>query len=61
VDDEAAGPFIVLESNAGHEHGLRIDPDELECVVKAARKLIAGLSMNTALTAEGAVERKGNQ
>ena len=46
VDDEAAGPFIVLESNAGHESGLRIDPDELEAVVVAARQLIAGLSMN---------------
>ena len=43
VDDEAAGAFIVLESNAGHEDGLRIDPDELEAVVVAARKLIAGL------------------
>jgi hypothetical protein len=42
VDDEAAGPFIVLESNAGHADGLRIDQDELEAAVVAARQLIAG-------------------
>lgn len=43
VDDEEAGPFIVLESNAGHADGLRIDQDELEAAVVAARQLIAGL------------------
>lgn len=43
VEDEAAGPFIVIESNAGYADGLRIDSDELEAAVVAARQLIAGL------------------
>ena len=43
VDDEAAGPFVVMESNDGHADGLRIDLDELEAAVVAARQLIAGL------------------
>lgn len=46
VDDEAAGPFIVLESNAGHADGLRIDMDELEAVTAAARKLISVVDKN---------------
>jgi len=42
TDDEAAGAFIVLRSNgegleAGH---IRIEMDQLEIIVKEARKLI---------------------
>ena len=46
VDDEAAGPFIVLESNEGMKDGLRINMDELEAATAAARKLIAGVENN---------------
>jgi len=42
VEDEAAGPFIVIESNEGQENGLRIDMDELEVAVVVARQLLAG-------------------
>ena len=43
VADEAAGAFIVLQSNERYADGLRINPEELETVVVAARQLIAGL------------------
>ena len=49
VDDEGAGPFIVLDSNEGCENGLRINEEELEVVLVAARKLIAGLQNATAV------------
>jgi len=41
IEDEAGGPFIVLKSldqEMGKE--LRIDPDEMEIVFKAARQLL---------------------
>ena len=41
IEDEAAGPFIILSSNAETEVGLRLDPKELEAVVRVARDLVA--------------------
>lgn len=39
IEDEAAGPFFVVESNQPGD-GVRIDADELELLVKAGRKLM---------------------
>lgn len=39
LEDEAGGPFFVVESNQPSGDGLRIDDDELELLVKAGRKL----------------------
>lgn len=39
LEDEAGGPFFVVESNQESGDGLRIDDDELELLVKAGRKL----------------------
>lgn len=40
IDDEAGGPFIVLKSLDGIDKELRIDPDEMEIVFKAAQQLL---------------------
>jgi hypothetical protein len=43
VDNTAGGPFIVVKSNEDNEtaNTVRMDLDELEAVVVAARKLVA--------------------
>lgn len=43
VDDYAGGPFIVIRQFGDHikEGEVRLDMDELEAVVSAARQLIA--------------------
>lgn len=45
VDDEAAGPFIVLTSNdpANDQGGIRIDSEELDVIVRAAKWLLSGM------------------
>ena len=43
VDDDAAGPYIVLKQSgreANKAGEVRLDMDELEAVVRAARRLI---------------------
>jgi len=40
VEDEAAGAFIIIESTDGQDKGLRIDLDELEAVIAAARRMV---------------------
>lgn len=43
VDDDAAGPYIVLQQmgrEANKAGEVRLDMDELEAVVRAARRLI---------------------
>lgn len=39
IGDEAAGGYVVLESNQGHDNGLKLDFDELEQVCVAAKRL----------------------
>lgn len=42
VEDEGGGSFIVLTQTSEESEGkLRFDLDELECVVKVAKELIA--------------------
>jgi hypothetical protein len=43
VDDDSGGAYIVIEANEGQMDGLRIDLDELEMVLVAAKILIAGI------------------
>jgi hypothetical protein len=43
VQDDGAGPFIVLESNQSTENGFRIDMDELQQATIAASKLMDGI------------------
>jgi hypothetical protein len=43
IDDDAAGPYIVLKQSgreANKAGEVRLDMDELEAVVRAARRLI---------------------
>ncbi len=41
IDDEAEGPFIVLrQESEGEDEIIRLDMEELEVIVKEARKLI---------------------
>jgi len=47
LEDEAGGPFFVVESNQPSGDGLRIDDDELELLVKAGRKLKAEFERST--------------
>ena len=51
VEDETGGPFIVLESDDDNSGGLRIDMEELEAAVVAARMMI-GAAQLSASTAE---------
>lgn len=47
LEDEAGGPFFVVESNQASGDGLRIDDDELELLVKAGRRLKAEFERST--------------
>lgn len=45
VDDDGAGPYVILNANDGSDArtGMRIDLDELEAVTDAARALVEGV------------------
>ena len=60
--DEAAGPFIILASNGCSEKGeVRIDMDELEAVVVAARGLISGFpNIGVRVAGHGVPSRAGS-
>lgn len=47
IEDEAGGPFFVVESNQASGDGLRIDDDELELLVEAGRRLKAEFDRST--------------
>lgn len=41
IDDEAAGPFLILNQEClGEMNTIRLDIEELEVIVKEARKMI---------------------
>lgn len=62
VEDEAAGTFIILASNGCSEKGeVRIDMDELEAVVVAARGLISGFpNIGVRVAGHGVPSRAGS-
>lgn len=40
IEDEAAGPFIVLRQPRAESGEVRLEPDELDVVIEAAQQLL---------------------